>query len=911
MTQDPAASQDAPSALWLQHSRLLVTCGAASLVVLSIAWIHLQLGGTAITTDYDDIIQGVAAWLATASCFWASRRGDPALRRFWRLVAVATFTWGLGEAVWDYYQIGVGGQVPFPSFADLGFLAEVPLMVAALLAFPVMRARSIARTLMLLDGALVASSMLFISWALVLGPVFRAHQGSAFAQTVSLAYPAGDLIIVVVLLAVAGRASLGAWRPLGLVGAGVLALALSDSTFAYLTESGSYGSGSILDVGWISGFLLMAIAPVWCGVTSVRVVSERPSRFGLLLPYIPVAGALAVSVGYLVTRHSLDPLLMGIGLVIVATLAGRQALALLDSVAFGDEQIARFAALVRRSTDLITIVAADGTILYQSPSSLPLLGWQPEEIEGRRFEELVEPGDAAAFMHALAQATRAPGGEATGEWCLQGQFGKRIDAESRIVNLLDDPSVRGITINSRDVSERRKLEDAMRNQVVHDPLTGLANRTLLNSRLDRALSLQKRDQRNIALLFLDLDDFAVANRSLGAAVGDELLVEVARRIAPTARGVDTVARLGSDEFALVLDGTGSPREAEEAAERILAAFDMPFTVSGAEPCRLSVSVGITTCADGVTDAATLLLQADLAMAAAKAAGKGRWERYRDGVREQAADTAQLVADLRLAVAEDGLDVYYQPIVELGSGTIVGVEAVLRWQHPTRGLLTPAAFRAEAERSGLIVPMGRRLLEQASVAANAWARTADGRPLRLHVQLGAAELSDPKLVTTVSSALEASGLAPDRLTLETREDAIAGGVDAALAILNRLKGLGVRLALSTNEGPRNQLVPLVVDELKLDAALIALLDAEADPSAAGRVCSIVALAADFELSTLAEGVETAAQLAAVRAAGCVLGQGRFFAPPLTDTQVAHGLEYGTLSWPVGPAPSGTRELVETL
>jgi diguanylate cyclase (GGDEF)-like protein/PAS domain S-box-containing protein len=893
---------------WRIRATLAVVC----LAVVSVVVMHFRLGGSRVAVDYDDLAEWAAAWLAAGSCLWAWRRGEARMRRFWVLFAAAMFAWGAGEAVWVYYQVVLGAQVPSPSLADVGYLSAVPLTVAALLAFPVSPLRPFARAVMLLDGALVAVSTLFVSWAFVLGPLYRAHQGGVFAQAVTLAYPAGDVIVVIVLLWVAARASRLARVTLGFVAAGVLATAFSDSAFYYLSAHGSYGLGLNVDLGWIVGFLLIALAPIWTRETAVRTVSvERPSRVGLLLPYVPVTAALAVAVGYVVSDRNLGSFLLATGIVAVVVLVARQLAVLLDSVSLDQEHVARFAALVRRSSDLTTIVSGDGTIVYQSPSSLTLLHWASQKLEGRSFQDIVHPDDAPAFLRALAQATSKPGGETTGEWRLERQFGPYVEAESRLVNLLDDPNVHGVTINSRDISERRQLERELRDQAVHDPLTGLANRTLLNDRLEHALELQKRDHRNLAVAFLDLDDFKRVNDALGHAVGDELLQQVAGRLQSVVRTADTVARIGGDEFAIMLDGTITSADTDDTADRILDTFNQPFLLAGAK--HLShASIGIAMSDSDTFDAPNLLQKADIAMYAAKASGKNRKETYRNGMHELVIDQLKLRGDMQHAIDNDELRIVYQPIVDLRTGTVNSVEALMRWQHPTRGFLTPDTFIPIAETSGLIIPMGSWLLRQACRDVQSWQNLGDGPPLGLNVNLSARQLDNPNLITDVTEALTESQLEPSRLTLEMTETVLLGDFGSAMTTLNELKTLGVALAIDdfgTGYSSLSYLRQLPVTAIKIDRSFITAMTE--DDESARVVHTIMQLADDLHLTTVAEGVETQAQLNELHNADCGLVQGFLFAPPLTDKQLQHRLRNRTLTWPTTPPkPATTKTLVKT-
>jgi diguanylate cyclase len=410
-------------------------------------------------------------------------------------------------------------------------------------------------------------------------------------------------------------------------------------------------------------------------------------------------------------------------------------------------------------------------------------------------------------------------------------------------------------------------------QGLRDPLTGLANRTLL---LETTARMLARRSGPTSVLFLDLDDFKDVNDSRGHAVGDQLLTTVSQRIEGCVRSVDQVARLGGDEFAVVV--AGSAGTAAEVGERVLGALADPVVVDGrAIHVRVSIGVADSTSA-GDRSAGTLLRNADLAMYLAKSSGKNRVVVYAEGMERAAQSKAELITDLDSAVAEGQLAVHYQPTVELSGGATTGYEALLRWQHPTRGLVPPMEFIPLAEESGAIVEIGRWVLTEATDQAARWSRET-GRPIDIAVNLSPRQLLDDDVVSTVRAALADSGLPAGQLTLEVTEGVLIDDVEAVVDVLRALRGLGVRIAIDdfgTGYSSLSYLRRLPADVVKIDRSFVQ------DLGSGGRsttlVASIIELARSLELEVVAEGVETEDQAAAVQALGCEYAQGYLYGRP---------------------------------
>jgi diguanylate cyclase (GGDEF)-like protein len=442
------------------------------------------------------------------------------------------------------------------------------------------------------------------------------------------------------------------------------------------------------------------------------------------------------------------------------------------------------------------------------------------------------------------------------------------------------------------LTDARNHESAVR-QALYDQLTGLPNRTLLQDRLTQALARSRRTGQQPSVLYLDLDNFKAINDTLGHAAGDELLRDVARRLAARLRAEDTASRLGGDEFAVLLERAGDGT-AEQAGVRVLEAFDEPFVVAG-RSLRVSASLGVVTAAGHADDA---LRHADLAMYAAKAAGKGRQVTYHPQMQTAATERMTLEADLSRALERDELRLLYQPVVRLDTGEIRGAEALVRWQHPERGLVPPGHSIALAEDTRLIVPIGRWVLQEACRQAARWARHR--RWLGMSVNVSVHQLTQPDFVDELAEILAHTALPPETLLLEVTETVLMQDVEAMIERLWEVRGLGVKIAVDdfgTGHSCLQYLLRFPLDVLKMPREFVGPIAGAAHEQVIGG--AILDLGASLGLRVVAEGIETSAQLARLRQRGCQLGQGFLFARPLEAERLDALLETGApLSAAVG-------------
>ncbi len=554
---------------------------------------------------------------------------------------------------------------------------------------------------------------------------------------------------------------------------------------------------------------------------------------------------------------------------LIATLAG----AAYEHLAGSED---RFRSLAQNSSDVLTLVDGGGLVTYQSDAVSRIFELSPADLVGRPVTDWVHPGDLSRFHEAMAAATTGAGVRV--ECRFRHADGSYRFAETAITDMRSQPTVSALVLNTRDITERRRLEDELRERALHDDLTGLANRALFLDRARHALVRSRRPGGSAAVVFLDLDDFKAVNDTYGHAIGDELLCSVARRLTSCVRPADTVARLGGDEFALLLEDDDL-QTATQVVERILLTASAPVRLESVD-LVVGTSIGLVLATSADVGPDTLLAQADAAMYAAKARGKGSYEVYDPRLGTGTHHRSQLRRELESALRSEEFRLHYQPIVDLRTGTRVGFEALIRWQHPERGLLHPVDFLDDAEDSPQISGIGSWVLGAASRA------TAQLGPTHMSVNVSARQLEHPSFVRSVTDALDESGLQPSRLILEITESASVTDTAGTAVKLASLRALGVQIALDdfgTGYSPLSYLRQLPLDYLKVDRSFVQSM--ATSPADAAIVRGIVDMAHALGLRAVAEGVEETVQRDLLREMGCDLAQGYLWLPPSPLEEVA--------------------------
>ncbi|MFF3162648.1 putative bifunctional diguanylate cyclase/phosphodiesterase [Streptomyces sp. NPDC003273] len=947
----PAAAR-APSAA--QGSRLVpqlvlaLVCGAYAIGSMC------DWGSREVALVMGDFGLSAAAGAAAVSCFRHARAPRIRFRPAWLLFALSSAMASLGNAVWGWYEVVLDRPVPSPSYADLFFLCFAPPAIVGLLVLAQRPANRAGWICLTLDAWLIGGSLLTLSWSLALAQAARFDGPSVAHTALSLAYPLLDIVLVSMVLALHFRRSTGNRTAVN-TAIGALALTvMCDALFTSPLLHSSYHSGQLLDAGWFAGSLLLAYAP-WAAPRRPgppdaerhasdghsRVVHEHlPGQRGngrphaappapdggehpRYLPGRPITGSLAALTPYLAAavctlgilynvlngRRPDHVVLVTAGAVVLA-LVMRQGIMLLDNITLTQELAQKenhFRSLVQGSSDVIMIAAPNGILRYVSPAAAGVYGRPAEDLVGTELAALIHPEDLGCVVHEVRRflAASPPDEPTTRIECrFRSGGGGWLNVESTV-----NRHHGGLIFNSRDVTERVRLQAQLQHNAEHDPLTDLPNRALFTRRVQQALSGRRATDRGAALrgtavLFIDLDGFKAVNDTIGHQAGDELLVQAARRLQDAVRQGDTASRLGGDEFAALIAGDGSrdraarERNILELADRLRTTLSQPYAIDGND-VRVNASIGVAFAEPGL-GAGELLRNADLAMYRAKSAGKGRVELYRPQMQQDVVRKAELATRLRAALHDGEFTLLHQPVVSLGNGRITAVSALARWRSSQGVLFTPAEFLRVAEDGDKTAELDRWILREA--VDQAAERAAAGQVVPVAVRLSARRLLDRSMpLGTLEALLTRHGLPPGALVLELSDTGHRASLEELERRLTALSRMGVRIALDgfgSGHAAITALRRLPVDILKLDRSLV---EGVVESTQLYKITSgLLRIAGDLGLQSVAEGVDLPEQVAALRAMGCTHGQGSAFAGPLDEYRLRRALGAGHYPVPHAPA-----------
>ncbi|WP_013324164.1 EAL domain-containing protein [Gloeothece verrucosa] len=558
----------------------------------------------------------------------------------------------------------------------------------------------------------------------------------------------------------------------------------------------------------------------------------------------------------------------------------------------------RFRALIENAADIIVILDAQLRFSYLSPSVERILGYHSHELMHTSIFTLIHPDEAAEFTKALNRIIENPATTLNPlEYRIRTYHNTWLIVETLLSNLLNDPCVQGIVLNCHEITQRKQIEAQLRHDALHDTLTGFPNRALLMDRLAQAIKREKRRfGSNFAVLFLDLDRFKLLNDSLGHLIGDELLVAFAERLQQVRRSTDTIARLGGDEFVILLEDLCKVEEAILVAERINQVLSSSFIIDQQE-VFITASIGVAFSAYRYQQPAQILRDADTAMYYAKNRGRARYEVFDPSMHIHALRQLHLENDLRRAIERDELVVYYQPIISLTTGSLQGVEALVRWRHPQQGMVSPAEFIPIAEETGLIVALDQWVLNAACEQMRLWQQEYPYlEPITVSVNLSGRQFSQPDLIKKIDSILNQTGLEGKYLKLEITETVLIENPNSAAEMLQQLIERKIQVCLDdfgTGYSSLGYLHRFPLDILKIDRSFVSNI--EQNRSNSSIIRTIITLARELGIRVIAEGVETQEQRLFLQSLGCHYGQGYWFSPPIDSTKLSNLMTNKLHTW----------------
>jgi diguanylate cyclase (GGDEF)-like protein/PAS domain S-box-containing protein len=867
-----------------------IAYGCAISVVLLAGW-----GGA-------EVAAWIGAWgtfpimLVMLALMWpviSNRELSPLRRRAFQLMFSAGILDAIASIGWGYSALT--SSETFGSWPDVLWIFDYPMTATACMLLYFDLGGRLNTTRSIVDFATVAVGFGALLWFTVLSPLATMTSAQLAENWSAATYGVGNALCLIAGAMVAMQVT--DWRKERAVTWLLLAQVatlIADLLWVNAELGKAYEVGAPMDLVYVFYYVFMVLSAN--AQRGERANSETRGLQGDLRGSLPIVALMVGVIALLNDRLGLadaqSPLLLVVVLAATALVVVGQALATREVVGLHREIATRrfderLTELVRRSSDMIAICDPEGIVRYASPSSEALLGVAPAGLAGKPLEEIL--GREGEHVRAVfADVLAAPHSEQITTFEIERESGEKRWYKMVIANLCHVESIRGVTLNIRDVSDAARLNDQLRTLAFHDPLTLLANRSLFSDRVHQAIS-HIAGGMTPAVLFIDLDNFKTVNDSLGHGAGDALLRNFAHRLVQCTRAGDTVARLGGDEFAVLIDHAPDIEAALAVARQVIDSCRQPFDIDGRQ-LRVGCSIGVAL-SDRVSNVERLLRNADAAMYSAKSNGKGHAEVFAPEMLRAARRRIRIENELATAIEEQQLEAHYQPIVDLGSRHLVGVEALMRWRHPTRGLVMPSEFIPLAEETGQIVQMTQWMLNRACAdAARLQRELPHGTGLRVSVNVSSRYLNHGHVAEEVKRALETHGIAPDSLILEVTESLLLENTERLERIFRELKLIGVRLALDdfgTGYSSLAYLHRFPIDILKIDRSFVERLarnnGGAEGVDAVALAKAILSLADALGLDTVAEGIELEEQRDTLLTLGCKTGQGFSFgkAMPLAE------------------------------
>jgi diguanylate cyclase (GGDEF)-like protein/PAS domain S-box-containing protein len=836
--------------------------------------------------SYYDSLSFVIIALALFALIWGVRLNRPAYVLPWYFLIAGSLSLVTGGGLWLYAEAFPSGTNLIANLSNLCYLAFYPFAAIAIVLF-FYRSSNGRGWPYLFDALILATGAGLCLWATVMDRYWDNVSLAPLDKLMAIAFPAGDLLLLAAALCLLLLPHIRSGAYVLLIAALVIELT-TDLLYSIMTLQGQYQTGQITGFGWLAAYTLMgaaALHPEMESLTKVRNV-PAPQLSGWRVVLLLASGAVGPALYAL-------KLQWGVHVDVEVVVAGSLVLFLLvlARMVHLNHQLSNrelsFRQLFAANPHPMWVYRVDDLrIVEANDAAMSQYGYSRDEFLSRQLPDLRPASERTQFLQHSVKSM--PPYQPLRPFRHQRRDGSIFEVEVAS-HALDFQGVAMRLAVAQDITERATLERELEHRAFHDVMTGLPNRGLFFDRLHQAQQRAARDQRPLAVLFVDLDHFKDVNDSFGHEAGDQLLVNVAHRLEGIFNATETVARFGGDEFTVLLGELRSAGEAEQIAARITELFQVPFVIEGHERV-ITASVGIILSPQGQDSPADLLRFADIALYRAKAGGRNRYAVFDTTMCASALSRATLERELAHAIEADELCLHYQPKVALSTGRPLGIEALVRWQHPERGLIPPDAFIPLAEDTGLVVPLGTWVLREACRQLKEWQSINPAmRELRIGVNLSMRQIEDARFLDLVRDTLAETGLPASNLQLEVTESMLAHDTARTIETLTRLRALGIQVAIDdfgTGYSSLSYLTHFPVDTVKIDQGFVQALNNRTDNAAI--IQAIVSLAQTFSLEVVAEGIETIEDQARLAALGCTVGQGYLFSHPLAAASVPQWL-----------------------
>ncbi|TRZ36961.1 EAL domain-containing protein [Niallia circulans] len=857
-----------------------IRLGIAFIIIYILFYYSVLLFGpeSHISVVSRNLLSAAGALMSSAVLFYSYRKSATSDKIIWFWFAIGTFTYFIGELIWMYQESFLQRTIPFPDYSDIFYVLQICFYLIGLIRY-FSKLRTVLRSVQLVFEMLIIMIAAFsLSYYFIIEPLLKNNEYTDVFLTIAIGYPLGDLALLTgALLILFSIKELPLRSSLAVIFVGLLIQIVSDTGYMYLLFATHYNTGSFFDPLFTLSLLIISLSSIMTKAIP-KAGNNEEAKYELFKLYIPYAAFLILIIFSIRLNHHHYVLAIG-SIISVLLILARQIIILtrykrLLRTAAADKQ--KFMSLFKYHPDAAMTLDLEGTIIEINDAFVSI-AYEP-----------VESFLGASFFHIFPEKRQLV--ERSFLTALQGQHQSfEVDyldiAENKyyysvtFIPIYIDKEVAGVFVISKDITNTIANTERIQFLAYHDSLTGLANRAYFEETLKKKLAASNRG--DMAVIFIDFDRFKVINDSLGHDAGDELLVSISARLSSVIRRSDVLARLGGDEFIILLTEIQTKAEIIEILERMMKVLAPSYFIKN-NYVTTTPSMGVSLSEEKKKSAVMMMKQADIAMYYSKKNGKNQYNFYQHGMEGVSENHLRMEQDLHHAIVNNEFQLYYQPQVDTLAGLMYGVEALIRWQHPKLGMLTPFHFIDIAEETNLIIPIGEWIVREACRQGKEWHDS--GSMLQVSINISPKQFQSSQLVTLIADALEESGFDPSYLIIEITEAIAMNQIEKTVDTMYRLKKLGVRISIDdfgTGHSSLSYLTELPIDALKIPREFVQNLGTETNNAI---VHTIITLANNLNLKLVAEGVEHQEQLQLLQEMGCSYIQGYLFSKPILKEDV---------------------------